>query len=301
MRPDPDAARIVGTAANAIGAFAKAAPLLVVAAAGLRDQGRLGLLARALTQQAWSAVHRVDLSVAIPVSEEAERLTRETAQPTMRHITRAIQARPRHCAATVRPPRRMPQRPSNTVSQSAHVRCWRWHSTHAGSRPRRRRPRPGVRAASPHPRSQRPSYHSFMRSFTLADLVDAATRSGQRDAVRPIVLEMQAMAEAAPVPALHASLHYSKPLLADADAAEPLFEAALHANRPGRSCVPGHRSPSGSGSGATGGSQSRGNLCAMPATSSMPSGPFPGVSGLGRNSGPPARRAAAVRLRHANS
>ena len=55
---DPDAARILGTAANAIGAFDASAGVLAVATAGLRAQGRLGLLARALTQQAWSAAQR---------------------------------------------------------------------------------------------------------------------------------------------------------------------------------------------------------------------------------------------------
>ena len=89
---DPGAARVVGTAATAVGAFDVAEPLLATAAAGLRTQGRLGLLARALTLQAWSAAHRVDLSVAIPVAEEAERLARETAQPLIVAVAQATQA-----------------------------------------------------------------------------------------------------------------------------------------------------------------------------------------------------------------
>ena len=43
-------------------------------------------------QQAWSAAQRADLSVAIPVAEEAARLTRETKQPTIYYTVRAIQA-----------------------------------------------------------------------------------------------------------------------------------------------------------------------------------------------------------------
>ena len=57
--------------ANAVGAFDASPGVLAAATAGLRAQGRLGLLARALTQQAWSATQRVDLSLAIPVGEEA--------------------------------------------------------------------------------------------------------------------------------------------------------------------------------------------------------------------------------------
>jgi DNA-binding CsgD family transcriptional regulator len=229
---DADAARILGTAANAIGAFDTAAPLLAVAAAGLRDQGRLGLLARALTQQAWSAVHRVDLSVAVPVSAEAERLTLETAQPTMQHISRAIQA----TAAALRGDRAAVEEyaaKAERYGAPIGARALLAMAQHAR----------GLGAlADGHPDEafehlrrihdpSDPAYHSFMRCFTLADLVDAATRSGQREAVRPIVLEMEVVAEAAPVPVLHAGLRYAMPLLAGDDAAEALFNAALRANR----------------------------------------------------------------------
>ena len=77
-----------------------------------------------------------------------------------------------------------------------------------------------------------PAYHSFIRCFAVADLVDAATRSEQREAVRPTVLEMEALAEAAPVPVLHAGLRYARPLLAGDDAAEALFDSAMQSNHP---------------------------------------------------------------------
>ncbi len=229
---DPDGARVLGTAANAIGAFNTAAPLLAVAAAGLRDQGRLGLLARALTQQAWSAVHRVDLSVAVPVSAEAERLTRETAQPTMQHISRAIQA----TAAALRGDRATAEEYAAEAERYAApigARALLAMAQHAR----------GLGAlADGHPdeafehlrrvhEPSDPAHHSFMRCFTLADLVDAATRSGQLEAVRPIVLEMEAVAGAAPVPVLQAGLRFALPLLAGDDAAEAQFDDALRSNR----------------------------------------------------------------------
>jgi hypothetical protein len=89
---DPDLGRVVGTAANAFGAFNAAAAPLAASVARLRHQGRLGLLARTLNQQAWSAAQRVDLGLAIPVADEAARLTRETQQPTMHFIAVAIHA-----------------------------------------------------------------------------------------------------------------------------------------------------------------------------------------------------------------
>jgi hypothetical protein len=63
-RSDPAALRLAGNAAMAVGAFEQAAGLLAAAAAGLRAQGRLGLLARALALHAWSAMHLADLAAA---------------------------------------------------------------------------------------------------------------------------------------------------------------------------------------------------------------------------------------------
>jgi len=79
---DADIARVAGTTANAVGGFDIAAGLLATAVSGLRTQGPLGLLATALTQQAWSSVQRADLSTGIPIAQEAEQLARETTQPT---------------------------------------------------------------------------------------------------------------------------------------------------------------------------------------------------------------------------
>jgi hypothetical protein len=75
---DAAAARLIGTTAMAVGAFDIAAGSLAAAAAGLRAQGRLGLLARALALQAWSATHLGDLGAAITSAAEARRLAQET-------------------------------------------------------------------------------------------------------------------------------------------------------------------------------------------------------------------------------
>jgi DNA-binding CsgD family transcriptional regulator len=228
---DADAARILGTAANAIGAFDAAAPLLAVAAGGLRDQGRLGLLARALTQQAWSAVHRVDLGVAVPVADEAERLTRETAQPTMRHISRAIQS----TAAALRGDRATAEEyaaeaerygvPIGARALLAMARHARGLGALADGQPNEAY----EHLARIHDPGD-PAYHSFIRCFTVADLVDAATRSGRGDAATPIVAELEAVAAAAPIPVLHAGLRYARPLLANDETAEALFDSALQAD-----------------------------------------------------------------------
>ena len=117
--------RVAGTAANAIGAFDTAAPLLATAVSGLRTRGRLGLLARALTQQAWSSAQRVDLGVGIPVAQEAEQLAGETAQPTIQFTARAIQAMLAAFRGDLAVPRRALPRPSSSASRGVLAPYWR--------------------------------------------------------------------------------------------------------------------------------------------------------------------------------
>lgn len=71
---DTDAARFLGPAAVAVGAFDVAATFLGEAAEGLRTQGRLGHLPRMLTLQGHMAAQVADWGVAIPAAEEARRL-----------------------------------------------------------------------------------------------------------------------------------------------------------------------------------------------------------------------------------
>ena len=76
-----DAARFLGPAAVAVGAFDLAATFLAEAADGLRTQGRLGHLPRMLTLQGRMAAEVADWDVAIPAAEEARRLAAELREP----------------------------------------------------------------------------------------------------------------------------------------------------------------------------------------------------------------------------
>jgi DNA-binding CsgD family transcriptional regulator len=225
---DAGAARVVGTAATAIGAFEAAERLLATSAIGLRSQGRLGLLARTLTLQAWSAAHRVDLGVAIPVAEEAERLARETAQPLIVAVAQATQA----LLAGLRGDDTRAESLSTEAEQVAiPINA---HAVLAAVQHAR-----GVAALAVGRYAEAydylvrlhegddPSYHYFMRTFSVGDLAEAAVRSDQADAVTPIIAEMEAIAERTPSPLLHAGLAYGRTLLASDAAAEPTFIAAM--------------------------------------------------------------------------
>ena len=78
---DTDAARYLGPAAVAVGAFDIAATFLGEAVEGLRTQGRLGHLPRMLTLQGHMAAQVADWGVAIPAAEEARRLATELREP----------------------------------------------------------------------------------------------------------------------------------------------------------------------------------------------------------------------------
>ena len=228
---DPDLLRVLATAANAVGAFTASSGLLAASAAGLRRQGRLGLLARTLMQQAWSAAQRADLSVAIPVAEEASQLTRETKQPTIYYTVRAIQA----TLAALRGHRSRAEAYAAEAEAFALARGARallMLARHAS----------GLSAladgqytvAYAHLRRIHDptdlAYHSFMRAFTVADVVDTAIRSDQTDAVRGVVAELEDLACRAPAPILHAGLRYARPLLAPDGEADALFRIGIDSN-----------------------------------------------------------------------
>jgi DNA-binding CsgD family transcriptional regulator len=224
---DPDLGRVVGTAANAFGAFNTAAAPLAASVTRLRQQGRLGLLARTLNQQAWSAAQRVDLGLAIPVAEEAARLTAETQQPTMHFIAVAIQA----MVAALQGDRDASEAHAGNAAQFGAPR-------NASALLAMVQHARGVAALGDGANAQAyehlrrvhspgdPAFHSFLRAFNVADLVDAAAGSDQLDDVRPIVSKLEHVALRTPSPVLLAGLSYARPLLANEDRAEELFEAA---------------------------------------------------------------------------
>ncbi|WP_187414461.1 AAA family ATPase [Nonomuraea sp. PA05] len=77
---DPERLFLLGVAAGAVGAPDTAGVFLTGAVAGLRDQRRLGLLAQALTNQAWSATQMGDTVLGLTAAMEAGSLAAETGQ-----------------------------------------------------------------------------------------------------------------------------------------------------------------------------------------------------------------------------
>ena len=90
---DGRAYRMLSTGALLCGAFELSREFSAAAATALRAQGRLGLLARVVGAEAWSAIVVGDLSAAIVACDESRRLARETTQQLMYALMSATAAK----------------------------------------------------------------------------------------------------------------------------------------------------------------------------------------------------------------
>jgi DNA-binding CsgD family transcriptional regulator len=228
---DPEVDRYLGSAALQVGAFDLAARFSAAAAPGLRAQGRLGLLPRALAVLAWSRVRLGDLAGAVPAAAEAARFARETGQPFMHGFATAVQAEIAALRGEGRPAKTLADQAERgglaagarpvlaTVQLSrglANLSEGRFEDAFADLR----------RLHDP----ADPAYQPALRAYCLAELTEAAVRAGQADAMRDVVAELEPLAAVTPSPALHIGLRYARAVLAPSD---ELFAEALRADLTG--------------------------------------------------------------------
>jgi len=228
---DPEVDRYLGSAALQVGAFDLAARFSAAAAPGLRAQGRLGLLPRALAVQAWSRVRLGDLAGAVPAAAEAARFARETGQPFMAGLATAVQAeiaalRGDHKQAKAladeaeRAGLAAGARPVLATVQLARgltdLSEGRFEDAFADLR----------RLLDP----ADPAYQLAVRTYCVAELTEAAVRAGRTDELRGVLAELEPLAATTPSPALHIGLRYARAVL---DPSDELFAEALGADLAG--------------------------------------------------------------------
>jgi DNA-binding CsgD family transcriptional regulator len=220
--------RFLGTAALLVGAFDHAARLNAASLSGLRAQGRLALLARARAAQAFSSARLGDLGVAIPAAEEARRLTQETDQPFVFGIVCASQAeiaalRGDHeqadqlAAEAERAGLAVGARPILATVQTARGLSALGQGRFADAFAHLRRMHD----------PDDPAFQVALRCYALPELVDAAVRSAQPDAVADVVEQIESFSRTSSSPAMAVGLRYARAVLATGDEAEPLFSEAL--------------------------------------------------------------------------
>jgi DNA-binding CsgD family transcriptional regulator len=236
---DPAGMYLIAAAASAVWAFDLSLGFLDAAVSGLRAQGRLGLLARALVSQAWAAIHLARQPVAVAAAEEARRLAQETkqlrwaiaaqlAQATIaaeRGDVDAAEALTCEAEAVLLP---MGATPMLSLAQFARGHGAVAHERYAeGFRHLRRVFDPAD-----------PAYQPLVGTWGLCDLVEAAAHTGRTDTAVTYLRQLESLAAATSGPLLRAEVAYARPLVAADGEAEALYEAAL---QDGLTSWPGHR------------------------------------------------------------
>jgi DNA-binding CsgD family transcriptional regulator len=228
---DPGMTYRLSLAASAVGDFVSSARLATLSIEGLRLQARLGMVSQLLLTQAFTTFYLGSWDVAMPAAAEADRLAHETGQDLWGTVARLVAAmvaavRGEHALAgalTADAERELvPLGANRFLSLVQHARGL---IALAGGR---------YAAAFVHLHRMfvptESAYHSVVRCWAIADLVEAAVHSDHQDEAREMVAEMEALAAEARFPFLRVSLTYVRPLLAeDADAAQ-LFQEALAAD-----------------------------------------------------------------------
>ncbi|MBB5773989.1 ATP-binding protein [Nonomuraea jabiensis] len=230
----PEIDRYLGSAALQVGAFDLAAHFATAAVPGLRAQGRLGLLPRALAVQAWSQARLGDLATALPVAAEAAKLAQETGQPFIYGLATAVQAEiaaltgDHGRAAALADEAERVALPAGARPVLATVQLARG-LTALGEE----RFDDAFAALSRMLDPADPAYQLALRTYCLAELTEAAVRAGRSDAMRDLLRELDPLAASTPSPALHIGLRYARAVLAPNEEAERLFTAALRADLTG--------------------------------------------------------------------
>ncbi|MFF0013320.1 ATP-binding protein [Streptomyces sp. NPDC005374] len=228
---DGRAYRMLSTASLLAGGFDLARAFSSVGGAPLRAQGRLGLLARTVGADAWSALVVGDLGAAIASTEESRGLARETSQTMMYGLMTATAAKLAALRGEEDSALRLAEEaeeiglPAGARPVLATASMARGLAALGAGR---------FEEAFGHLRRLHdpadPAFQVALRLTTVGDLVDAATHCGRTEAVIPVVTELEEIATVTPAPVLHADLRLVRALLAADEEADQLFTTALAAD-----------------------------------------------------------------------
>ncbi len=228
---DAAVSAMLGVTAHAVGDCGAAVDLLGKAAYGLRDQGRLGLLAQALIVRGWGCIHIGKLGDAARDLDEGWRLAVETEQPIRANGARIGQALlaglhgEEHVAEAIALEAEAVILPIRLGDLLAVLQLAR-----------------GLTALSVGRHGDAfdhlwrvfdrvdPAFNELESYAAVGYLAESAVHAGRRDEARDLLVELERLGERTPAPLLHAGLRYARAVLADEDAAEDLYVTALGAD-----------------------------------------------------------------------
>jgi DNA-binding CsgD family transcriptional regulator/tetratricopeptide (TPR) repeat protein len=223
-----DEAYLAGMAARAIGDHEAAARFLASATTQLRAQGRLGALAQVLVMRGWVEIALGRWASAEMLVDESGRLAAEIGQSWWRTGSLIASATLRGLRGETEIAERLvaeaektaiPQGLNDLICMIAFARGVTWLG--AG------RPAMALEHLTRVFDRSDPAFHEAARFMSITYLADAAWQSGQRQVAVAILDELEALAQRTPSPTLHAGLMYARPVLAQDDTAERLYNAAL--------------------------------------------------------------------------
>jgi DNA-binding CsgD family transcriptional regulator len=229
---DADAARFLGPAAVAVGAFDIAVMFLGEAVEGLRTQGRLGHLPRMLTLQGRMAAQAADWGVALPAAAEARRLAAELREPQWVAAADAVDsliagirgdqdAAERSAARAERIA--VPTGANLTIAFAQFGRIFA--ALGAG------RHSDAYEAAERLLDPASPAHHPIIACWLIGDLAEAALHTGRIDEARARVEKVEAASGDIPGTCIALGLLQARALLAqDPDEAAGRFDEALGAD-----------------------------------------------------------------------
>jgi DNA-binding CsgD family transcriptional regulator len=228
---DPAAARLYAMAAAAVGEHKTSQDYCTQSISGLREQGRLGLLAQVLVVRTWNRIHLGRFDAALADAEEAGRLARETAQPFWESQARAAEAtvaavhgneEKAEALARVAESDALPLRASAVL---AEVQLARGLAALGGGR---------FGEAYEHLRRlldrREPVYHYVKSTWSIADLAEAAAHSGHLADIAGTMKELEELSARISSPQLRVAMRCARPLIAPDDDKEALFLSGLHSD-----------------------------------------------------------------------
>jgi DNA-binding CsgD family transcriptional regulator len=225
---DPDALRLLGMAAFAVGDFESAARFAADAAGGLRAQGRLALLVHTLATRAHAALELGDMETAVTAAEECRRLAEETRQPIWLCSALTAQAEVlgmrgdlEQCEALLAEAERrvLPRRLGDMMRLVESIRgnALLTAGRHAEAYQHLRRCLdPGGVA-----------YYPRVLVRAIGTIAEAAAHTGHRDEARALLDRIEQSVGTSPSRKLRISLAHASAVLADEANAEPLYLAGL--------------------------------------------------------------------------
>ena len=225
---DPMTAVVLGQAAQALGIFDLSHRMFSSATPILRRQARPLLLAQALAEQAWAAVHLGNIASGLPVAREAVDLATEIglhrwapaarlAEATLTALRGDFERAESQTADAESVLVPMGAKPLLALVAVARGRNALLRGDH-------------LVAYEDLKRISDPkdiAYHTYVRLWVVADLVEAAVQSGHEKEAQACIRTLEPIAAQSRSPILEIGLRFARALVASDREAESLYQAAI--------------------------------------------------------------------------